>query len=138
MRAIELCADHLLPLAELQYRGFWWATPNSGRDWTVSAFLSNSTVGLELDIAKDAKTQTALLSVLPALLIDEVAGLQGRRIEADDLLALVVSDPQRDLLLWMDNPEIRDSWPPNQQQIFDETCRSTFCLLYTSPSPRDS
>ena len=38
MRAIELCADHLLPLAELQYRGFWWATPNSGRDWTVSPF----------------------------------------------------------------------------------------------------
>ena len=72
--------------------------------------------------------------MLPALLIDEVAALQGRRLEADDLLALVVSDPQRDLLSWMDDPEIRNSWPPNQQQIFDETCRSTFDL---EPLPKN-
>lgn len=128
MRAIELCPDHLLPLAELQYRGFWWATPNNGRDWTASAFLANGTVALGLDIAKDAKTQAALLSVLPALLVEEAEDLQGRRIEADDLLRIVVGDPHRDLLLWLDDPSIRKTWPSNQQQIFAQTCTTAFGL----------
>lgn len=128
MRAIELCADHLLPLAELQYRGFWWATPNSGRDWTVPSFLSNSAIALDLDIAKDAKTQAALQSVLPTLLVEDVTSLQGRRLEADDLLRLVVSDPQRDVLLWLDEPSVYDSWPIIRQEIFAQTCVTTFGL----------
>ncbi len=128
MRAIELCPQYLLPLAELQYRGFWWATPTAGRDWTVSGFLANSAIGLELDIAKDVRTQAALLSVLPALLMEESENLLGRRLEADDMLRLVVNDPQRDLMLWLDDPEILDTWPSSQQQIFSQTCLADYGL----------
>lgn len=39
LRAISTCPEELMPLAELQYRGSWWIYSNSGRDWTVKAFL---------------------------------------------------------------------------------------------------
>ena len=61
LRAIEQCPDELRPLAELQYRGCWWAYNSAGRDWSVGSFLTNPRVGLELDVAKDKKTQEAIL-----------------------------------------------------------------------------
>jgi len=128
MRAIELCPEHLQPLAELQYRGFWWATPNTGRDWTVSGFLANKTIGLELDVAKDAKTQAALQNVLSNLLSEDVASLQGRRLESDDLNRLVADDPLRDLLLWLDDPEIISGWEAIKRTIFEQYCLATFGL----------
>lgn len=131
MRAIELCPEHLQPLAELQYRGFWWATPNTGRDWTVSAFLSNPTIGLELDIAKDAKTQAALKHVLPTLLEAQVECLQGRRLASDELNRLVADDPKRDVLLWMDDPEIINHWEPVKRHIFEQHCQSVYGLAAT-------
>ncbi|MDQ3604613.1 MAG: BREX-1 system phosphatase PglZ type B, partial [Gemmatimonadota bacterium] len=39
LRAIEKCPRKLAPLAELQYRGQWFAHPN-GKDWTLRALLS--------------------------------------------------------------------------------------------------
>ena len=110
LRAIELCPDELKPLAELPYRGFWWATPNNNRDWTVSGFLSNKPIGLELDIGKDEKTQTALLALLPFLREERADKLQGRRLVATDFNQLVADDSIRDLLQWMNDPSIIDSW----------------------------
>src|SRR5690554_6279364 len=37
LRAIATCPESLKPLAELQYRGCWWAYNNAGRDWTANA-----------------------------------------------------------------------------------------------------
>ena len=66
LRAIEECPDYLRPLAELQYRGSWWAYNTAGRDWSISSFLTNPRVGLELDVAKDKNT----LDVIPQILKD--------------------------------------------------------------------
>ncbi len=83
LRAIEECPDFLRPLAELQYRGSLWVYP-SGRDWTLTSFLTNPSVGLELDVAKDKKTQDILPQVIRDLLESPVESLQGRRLEAKD------------------------------------------------------
>jgi hypothetical protein len=128
LRAIESCPSHLTMLAELQYRSRWWATPNNNRDWTVSGFLANSTIGLELDIAKDKVTQETLAQVLEPLLEAEVNTLQGKRITSAELGALVVEDPIRDLLSWLDNPAISDSWLPMRQNMLQQYCQREYGL----------
>lgn len=129
LRAIELCPEELKPLAELQYRGFWWATPNNNRDWTVSGFLSNKTIGLELDIGKNDKTQAALLKVLPFLLEERTDKLKGRRLSATDFNLLVADDPIRDLLQWINDPSIIDTWDKTHTEIFKQHCQDHYGVM---------
>jgi hypothetical protein len=111
LRAIASCPDHLKPLAELQYRGCWWIYSNSGRDWTVNAFLVSANGGAGLDVARDDNTQSAMLKVLPEILESEREDLTNRRLEAPDFNKLVSSDPVRDLLSWMNDPgKARERW----------------------------
>lgn len=131
LRAIELCAEELKPLAELQYRGVWWAAPNNNSDWTVSGFLASKDIGLELDIAKDAKSHNALLQVLPALLEESVDSLCGKRLDASALNKLIASDPMRDVLQWMDNADVVSSWDKTKQSIFHQHCLDHFNLAAT-------
>ena len=67
LRAVERCPAELGPIAELQYRGQWFAHPN-GKDWTVRALLSNRERGLGFDIADNAATNQALLGAFGELL----------------------------------------------------------------------
>ena len=128
LRAIELCEEDLKPLAELQYRGVWWAMPNNNRDWTASGFLASKQVGLELDIAKDAKTQAALQQVLPVLLAENSANLQAIRLDSGVLNRLIADDPVRDLLLWMNDPDIKKTWSDAKCAIFQQYCLEQFNL----------
>lgn len=128
LRAIELCEERLQPLAELQYRGCWWNTPNNNRDWSVSGFLSSEAVGIGLDIAKDAKTQEAMLWVLDAVLQETADNLQGRRLEADDFNRLIADDPRKDVLQWMDDPAVVQHWEANKQKVFASFCQDQLGL----------
>ncbi|WP_019935800.1 BREX-1 system phosphatase PglZ type B [Oceanimonas smirnovii] len=134
LRAIESCPGHLIPLAELQYRSCWWATPNNNRDWSLTAFLANAAIGLELDIAKDKTTQATLAQVLEPLLEADASSLQGKRITSAELQALVVEDPIRDLLHWLDNPAIADSWQPMRLAILQQYCQKEYGLTAESGS----
>ncbi|MBF4248015.1 BREX-1 system phosphatase PglZ type B, partial [Vibrio anguillarum] len=111
LRAIEQCPEYLQPLAELQYRGCWWAYNTAGRDWSVGSFLTNPKVGLELDLAKDTKTQEAILKVLPDLLETPATKLMGKKLEAEDFYSIVLDDPIKDILGWLNNPtEKAEQW----------------------------
>lgn len=130
LRAIELCPDFLKPLAELQYRGAWWAYNTAGRDWTVASFLTNQRVGLNLDVAKDNATQDALLNVLPELLEAQVTALSDRRLEAADFQALVMADPVKDILAWLNDPtEKQRLFSASQWQIFTDLCQQQYGFL---------
>ncbi|MFT5758589.1 MAG: hypothetical protein ACI9LM_003335 [Alteromonadaceae bacterium] len=123
LRAIEECSDELRPLAELQYRGCWWAYNTAGRDWSVGSFLTNPRVGLELDVAKDKKTQAAILKILPDLLETPDESLKGKKLEAQDFINIVMNDPAKDILAWLNNPaEKRKQWNDNKWPIFKQTC----------------
>lgn len=127
LRAIESCPEFLQPLAELQYRGCWWAYNSAGRDWSVSAFLTNPSVAIELDIAKDKRTQEALLQVLPELLETSIDELQGKKLQAEDFYALVMEDLPRDILAWLNNPhEKQAQWQGNKWDVFSTTCRTQY------------
>ncbi len=139
LRAIDHCPEFLRPLAELQYRGTWWAYNTAGRDWSVGSFLTNKNVGLELDLAKDSKTQDAMLTVISELLESQVNVLQGKRLEAADFLALVAGDPIKDLLSWMNAPERkRQQWPDAKWKVFKDQCKQQFGLDPESSLPEQA
>ena len=127
LRAIESCPEFLKPLAELQYRGCWWAYNTAGRDWTVSSFLTNPKVGIELDLAKDKNTQQAILNVLPDLLETPDSNLRGKKLESEDFISLVLDDPTKDILGWLNDPcEKRSQWQDSRWDIFVQSCQSQF------------
>ena len=127
LRAIGACPDALKPLAELQYRGCWWIYNNSGRDWSVNAFLVSSNGGAGLDVAKDEKTQQAMLRVLNEILESERDELSNRRLEAADFNKLVSSDPVRDLLSWMnDSTNCRERWDASRWQALTGICETEY------------
>ncbi len=123
LRAIEQCPDHLRPLAELQYRGCWWAYNTTGRDWSVASFLTNPRVGLELDVAKDKKTQDAILKILPDLLESVDESLTGRKLGAQDFFNIVMNDPAKDILGWLNNPQDKEAqWKGSKWNVFTQAC----------------
>ena len=103
LRAVADCDSMLQPLIELQYRGAVWHQRN-GRDWTVEAFLTSDD-SIALDIARDRRTRDAMLRALPLLAQEPIASLRGQRLDADDFDRLAISDPVRDLLMWMSDTE---------------------------------
>lgn len=127
LRAIEQCPDELRPLAELQYRGCWWAYNSAGRDWSVGSFLTNPRVGLELDVAKDKKTQAAILKILPDLLETPDESLRGKKLQAQDFINIVMNDPAKDILGWLNNPEEKQLlWNESKWPIFKQACLDHF------------
>lgn len=127
LRAIEQCPDYLRPLAELQYRGCWWAYNSAGRDWSVSSFLTNPNVGLGLDLAKDKKTLDAIIQVLPDILESPAERLQGKKLTADEFYAIVLNDPAKDILGWLNNPQEKESqWQGNKWDIFKQSCAQNY------------
>lgn len=128
LRAIESCPRDLQPLAELQYRGVFWSQANA-KDWTLGAFLSSKNGGLGLDVAQDKATQEALLQALQAgvLLERSVDDFKGRTINAEWLQGLLLPNPTRDLLLWMNAPEAtRSQWGDVLWDVFTKRCKMDF------------
>lgn len=127
LRAISTCPEELMPLAELQYRGSWWIYNNSGRDWTVRAFLVSNNGGVGLDVANDDKTQQAMERVLPEILESKRVDLANRRLEATDFNRLVSNDPVRDLLSWMnDSKTCRERWDESRWKAFVGICETEY------------
>lgn len=125
LRSPEECPDELKPLVELQYRGAVWTQLN-GKDWTVEAFLVSESGGLGLDVARDHSTRNALVGALDMLATTLISTLRGHKLEAEDFDKLMVGDTVRDLLAWVSDPKVRDSWDNAHWKAFCSRCRDEF------------
>lgn len=128
LRAIESCPRYLQPLAELQYRGVFWSQANA-KDWTLSAFLSSKNGGLGLEVAQDRGTLEALSQVLQAgvLLQLSMHELKDRIINAEWLRSLLVPNPTRDMLQWMNEPDLsKGEWGDVHWDVFKKYCKTDF------------
>jgi hypothetical protein len=126
LRAVENCPEHLKPLADLQYRGTIWNQSNA-KDWTILAFLRSPQGGLGLDVAQDNDTKQSMLLALSRLLDEEVEPLKNKRLDAEFFKKLLIGDPRRQILEWIDHPEkYRTSSSENEWLAFVEVCRSQF------------
>ncbi len=125
LRAIEDCPAHLQPLAELQYRGVFWNIKS--KDWTLNTFMTSSSGGLGLDLAGDAATASALADALEELADQRVADLQGKRLDADVFRTLLIADPERELLRWLNEPEAtRAVWDGPHWNAFREQAKAKY------------
>ncbi len=95
--------EDLQPLAGIVVRSAMFCQRN-GSDWTPWAFLTNETQGLGLSVAGNHDTKEALTRGLARLLDSRVSDLRGRTLDSSDFDRLLVDDPTRQLLLWLDNP----------------------------------
>ena len=126
LREVNTCPAALKPLVELQFRGVIWSQVNA-RDWTILAFLQSARGGLGLDVATDAETKSAMQGALTWLLDENLAALQGRRLEAIDFNQLVVTDPVRDLLNWIDQEDaFHQQRSPEAWQAFVDITRTHY------------
>lgn len=127
LRAVEDCPKELQPLAELQYRGVLF-TQKNGRDWTPAAFLQNR---LGIRVGEDAATREALARALPKLLDEPVAALRANApLRAAYFNGLLTPDPEREILLWLDDPSGHrsrvEAEDPGAWASFCEVCRERY------------
>ncbi len=124
LRAVEDCPRELQPLAELQYRGVAFSHPN-GRDWSPAGFLGNV---MDVEVAGDDATREALARALPELLRREVGEIRSMSpLGASDLDALLIQDPERELLSWMDDPGGYSSARGSEAfAAFRQVCKSRY------------
>ena len=130
MRATEECPAELKPLAELQYRGVFWSQVN-GKDWTVSAFLQSGSGGLDLTIARDAATATAIRRSIEHLAGVPVADLKaksaGGELSSPYFDGLVVEDFVDDLLYWLSDPKgCRERWEASRWETLWSRCPADY------------
>lgn len=100
----QALTEELQPLAGLAVRGNVFSQQNA-TDWTPYAFFVNQAKGLGLDVANDQDTRTALRQTLPVLLDIPVEDLRRKRLSAIELHKLLVDDPVRNILRWLDKPQ---------------------------------
>ena len=128
LRAVEECPAELAPLAELQYRGQWFAHPN-GRDWSPRSLLTNRERGLGLAVADDAATTQALTSAFGGLLALPLRRLASQHIDAGFLHAMLNPDPVARLLEWLDDPSgFRSRIDDAKWEAFVAQCKTTYDL----------
>ena len=126
LRAAEDCPQDLAALVELQYRGVMWLHVN-GKEWTPNAFLVSTHGGLGLDVAKDQATLDALAGALPALMVEPISQLRGRRLDSEYFNNLVAPDATGLLLRWLADPEVfKQRRSDSEWKAYGEQCKADF------------
>ncbi|MCY4310858.1 MAG: BREX-1 system phosphatase PglZ type B, partial [Rhodospirillaceae bacterium] len=75
----------------------------------------------------DAQTREAMLRALILLAEKPIAGLKGKRLEAEDFERLAIGDPVGDVLTWMTDPEAFESRADNDRwKTFCNVCKREF------------
>ncbi len=103
LRAGKRCREELRPLVELLYRGRAWIHQN-GKDWTPPAWIG-SPDGLDLDLARDGETRSALLRALPELMDQPLRKLRESHLDAAYFHRMRVPDLPGTMLRWMSDPD---------------------------------
>lgn len=125
LRAVDKCPDALKPLAELQYRGVIWSQANA-KDWTILAFLI-SDKGLGLDVSQDNETKESMKIAISKLLDEDLEYFKGKRLDIDFFNSLLVDDPDRNLLQWLDQTETFQTQKNNDEWIgFVKVCKTKY------------
>ncbi|MCC6224165.1 MAG: BREX-1 system phosphatase PglZ type B [Thermoleophilia bacterium] len=136
LRTVEGCPAELQAIAELQFRGALFGS-RAGRDWTLTAFFSNRDEGLGIEVARDADAERAFRGALHVLLDEPVESLRHRApLRAADLNALLVAEPTRDLLRWLNDPAgYEAASEPATWDAFVQTAKSDYDFSPSEDGP---
>lgn len=123
LRAVETVNAEIKPLVELQFRSSWWQQSN-GSPWTPAGF-AKSPDGAALDVRADAATRDAITPALAMLAVMQLDQLRDRRIDAAFVNGLMLGDPEKRLLQWID-AEAASGIEGNEWAAFVATCKKTY------------
>lgn len=123
LRAVETVSAEIKPLVELQFRSSWWQQSN-GSPWTPAGF-AKSPDGAALDVRADAATRDAITPALAMLAVMQLDQLRDRRIDAAFVNGLMLGDPEKRLLQWID-AEAACGIEGNEWAAFVATCKKTY------------
>lgn len=123
LRAVETVSEEVKPLVELQFRSSWWQQSN-GSPWTPAGF-AKSPDGAALDVGADTATREAITSALAMLAMMQLDQLRDRRIDATFVNSLLLGDPEKRLLQWIDAGE-SSGIEAKEWGAFVATCKKTY------------
>jgi len=80
-------------------------------------------------VSRDNETVEALKRAIVRLAETPVAGLRGKRLEAADFNHLMLPDPERDILTWLNDPDgILAAWDDARWRTFQSVCQERYGL----------
>ena len=126
LRNVENAVFNFQPLLEYQYTGTMFLQEN-GREWSILAFVENSTSGLGVKMAKDNQTREALKKALPSIFQDKEVLANKSIIDADYLNQQLFPDIIPSILGWMCKGDtFLQSLNNGEKSAFYNLCRSHF------------
>lgn len=118
----------ITPLVEYLYTGTLWVR-ETGKEWTVSAFLQNPKEGLGLNLAQNQATKEATIKSL-TIIAHETDIVYGAYVDADFFHGLLLPDATASVLHWICKGDAYlQQMPPHQQQMFKQICQSRYGFL---------
>jgi hypothetical protein len=126
LRNVENAVFNFQPLLEYQYTGTLFVQEN-GREWSILAFIENSTYGLGLKVAKDNATKDALKKTLSTIFQDREVLANKAIIDADHLNNQLFPDIIPTILKWMcKGDEFLENMDAGKRDAFTALCRSQY------------
>lgn len=129
IRDVESADAKAKPLVELQFRSSWWQQSN-GSPWTPAGF-AKSPDGAALDVGTDAPTRDAINNALTTLGTMQLDRLRARRIDSAFVHDLMLGDPEKRLLQWID-AEAESGIQEGEWAAFVATCTKKYKFDPTS------
>ncbi len=126
LRNLENAVFNFQPLLEYQYTGTMFLQEN-GREWSILAFVENTTSGLGVKVAKDNQTREALKKALPSIFQDREVLANKSIIDADYLNQQLFPHILPSILEWMCKGDaFLQSLNNGEKSAFYNLCRSYF------------
>lgn len=134
LRKVENAVFNFQPLLEYQYTGILF-TQESGKEWSILAFVENPDNGLGIKVAKDSATKNALKKALPTIFQDGEVLTSKAIIDAEYLNNQLFRDIVPTILKWMCKG---DAFIQNinigKREVFESLCKSQYDF---EPDPRN-
>jgi hypothetical protein len=134
LRNVENAVFNFQPLLEYQYTGTLF-TQDNGKEWSILAFVENSTSGLGVKVAQDSATKEALKKTLPTIFQDPEVLVGKSIIDAAYLNNQLFPDIIPAILKWMcKGDDFMHQLDPGRREVFKNLCLTQYDF---EPDPKN-
>jgi hypothetical protein len=126
LRNVEKAVFNFQPLLEYQYTGTLFIQ-DSGREWSILAFVENPINGLGIKVSHDNATKEALKKTLPTIFQDSEVLANKTIIDAAYLNNQLLPDIIPAILKWMCKGDAYfQNMDPGKRDVFLNLCKSQY------------
>lgn len=134
LRNVENAVFNFQPLLEYQYTGTLFVQ-ESGREWSILAFVENPIIGLGVKVLKDSATKDTLKKALPDIIQDREVLYGKTIIDSEYLNNQLLPDMIPSVLKWMSKgDQYLQSMDVGKREVFVNLCKSQYDF---EPDPKN-